>query len=129
MVGEPFPIFLPTFAEKATMSFSNWEELCEHLGRQFGIEVDLNGVLFLVGIRERGLAFQSFTKEEKMNLINLGSCTLYLEMGLTETTGTDEEGWPLFRQKTLAPSIPEGRKHKILQECALRYFQKIYRER
>ena len=63
-----------------------------------------------------------------MNLINLGSCTLYLEMGLTEKTGTDEEGWPLFRQKTLAPAIPEGRKHKVLQECALRYFQKIYRE-
>ncbi len=108
------------------MAFSNWQELCERLGKQFELEVDLNGVLFLVGIRERGLVLQPFSKEEKMSLIRLGSCTLYQEMGLTEKTGTDEEGWPVFRQKSVAPVIPEERKIKILQECALRYFEKIY---
>ena len=59
----------------------NWKNLCEHLTSMFGIDVDLNGVLFLVGIRERGLTFRQFSKEEKLNLINLGSCTLYQEMG------------------------------------------------
>jgi hypothetical protein len=107
------------------MSFSNWNELCLHLGKQFNIDIDLNGVLFLVGIRERGLTLQPFTKDEKMSLIHLGSCTLYLEMGLVEKTGTDAEGWPVFRQKALAPSIPEERKNKVLQDCALRYFGKI----
>jgi len=96
------------------------------LGRQFDIDIDLNGVLFLVGIRERGLTFQPFSKEEKMNLIHLGSCTLYQEMGLTEKKGIDEDGWPIFVQKTLAPTIPEERKHKVLQDCAIRYFEKIY---
>jgi hypothetical protein len=81
-----------------------------------------------VGIRERGQAFQQYSKEEKMNLINLGSCTLYQEMGLVEKTGTDEEGWPLFRQKTLAPTIAEERKNKVLQDCAVRYFKRIYPE-
>lgn len=107
------------------MAFSNWNELCGQLGKQFNIDVDLNGVLFLVGMRERGLSFQAFTKEEKMSLINLGSCTLYQEMGLVERTGTDDEGWPVFRQKALAPSIPEERKNKVLRDCALRYFAKI----
>jgi len=110
------------------MAFSNWNELCEHLGKQIGIEVDLNGVLFLIGIRERGLAFQPFSKEEKMSLINLGSCTLYHEMGLIEKCGTDEEGWSLFKQKALAPVIPEERKYKVLQDCALLYFKRIYPE-
>jgi hypothetical protein len=102
-----------------------WIELCERLSLMFGIHVDLNGVLFLVGIRERGLTFQQFTKEEKLNLINLGSCTLYKEMGLTEITGYDAEGWPLFQQKALSPEIPEERKQKTLQDCALRYFSRI----
>jgi len=103
-----------------------WKDLCEHLSKMFGIETDLNGVLFLVGIRERGLTFQQFTKEEKLNLINLGSCTLYLEMGLIETDGVDNEGWPLFRQKALALVIPEERKIKTLQDCAIRYFKKVF---
>jgi hypothetical protein len=107
------------------MEISNWTELCELLGKQFDLEVDLNGVLFLVGIRERGLTLQPFSKEEKLNLINLGSCTLYLEMGLLEKIGIDAEGWPIFRQKSLAPVIPEERKYKILQDCAVKYFQKV----
>lgn len=103
-----------------------WIELCDRLGEMFGIQVDLNGVLFLVGIRERGLTFHQFTKEEKLNLINLGSCTLYKEMGLTEITGYDADGWPQFRQKALSPEIPEERKQKTLQDCALRYFCKVF---
>jgi len=104
----------------------NWKDLCEHLTGMFGIDVDLNGVLFLVGIRERGLTFQKFSKEEKLNLINLGSCTLYQEMGLLELSGEDDEGWPVFKQKTLAPVIAEELKLKTLQDCAIRYFKKVF---
>jgi len=104
----------------------NWKDLCEHLSGMFGIEVDLNGVLFLVGIRERGLTFQKFTKEEKINLINLGSCTLYKEMGLVELSGVDTQGWPVFHQKALAPVIAEELKIKTLQDCAIRYFAKVF---
>ena len=104
----------------------NWNDLCEALNELFGIDVDLNGVLFLVGMREQGLSFQPFTKEEKVNLINLGSCTLYQEMGLVKRIGTDSEGWPLFHQNSLAPVIPEDRKLKTLQDCAIRYFQKVF---
>jgi hypothetical protein len=103
----------------------NWKDLCEYLTVMFGIDVDLNGVMFLVGIRERGLTFRKFSKEEKLNLINLGSCTLYHEMGLVEITGEDIEGWPLFHQKALAPVIAEELKLKTLQDCAIRYFQKV----
>ena len=102
-----------------------WKELCTQLSGMFNIHVDFNGVLFLVGMRERGLSFQQFTKEEKLNLINLGCCTLYMEMGLTEITGYDAEGWPTFRQRALSPAIPEERKQKTLQDCAIKYFARI----
>lgn len=104
----------------------NWKDLCDHLSKMFGIETDLNGVLFLVGIRERGLTFQQFSKEEKLNLIHLGSCILYREMGLIEMDGVDGEGWPIFHQKAVAPVIPEELKTKTLQDCAIRYFQKVF---
>lgn len=104
----------------------NWDELCDRLSGKFGIEVDLNWVLFLIGIRERGLILQKFPKEEKLSLINLGSCTLYMEMGLVEQTGIDDDGWPVFKQKSLAPKIDEARKKKMLQDCAIKYFNKIF---
>jgi len=107
----------------------SWKDLCDKLGVLLGIDVDLNGVLFLVGIRERGLTFQKFSKEEKLNLINLGCCTLYQEMGLVTSYGIDEDGWPLFHQNSLAPVIPEELKLKTLQDCAVRYFQKVFDNR
>jgi hypothetical protein len=103
----------------------NWPDLCDRLESMFGIKVDLNGVLYLVGIRERGLTFQEYSKEEKYSLINLGSCTLYLEMGLTEITGHDAEGWPVFRQKSVLPEFSEERKNKVLEECAVMYFKRV----
>ena len=118
------------FAKKQTMrKADNWKDLCEKLGVLFGIDVDLNGVLFLVGMRERGLTFQKFSKEEKLNLINLGSCTLYQEMGMITSYGKDEDGWPLFHQNSLAREIPEELKLKTLQDCAIRYFQKIFNDK
>ena len=111
------------------MAIDTWNDLCERLSRMFGIDVDINGVLFLVGIRERGLTFQKFSKEEKLNLINLGSCTLYQEMGLIELNGEDHEGWPVFRQKALAPVIAEELKVKTLQDCAIKYFKKVLDEK
>ncbi len=106
----------------------NWNELCEALNKLFGIEVDLNGVLFLVGIRERGLVFQPFTKEEKLNLINLGSCTLFQEMGLVNLCGEGNDGWPIFHQNAVATQIPEELKIKTLQDCAIRYFRKVFED-
>ena len=104
----------------------NWKDLCEYLSGMFGIDVDLNGVLFLVGIREKGLIFQQFSKEEKLNLINLGSCTFYKELELIELSGEDNVGWPVFRPKALASVIAEELKIKTLQDCAIKYFKKVF---
>jgi len=121
-----FPIFCYLYIKIVIMTFSNWTELCDHLGKQFNIDIDLNGVLYLIGIRERGLTLERFPKDVKMSLIHLGSCTLYQQMGWVDQTGIDEEGWPTFTQKALTQVIPEEKKHKVLQDCALRYFEKIY---
>ncbi len=107
------------------LKIESWKELGQILHARFGVEIDLNGALFLIGIRERGLSFQEFSREEKLNLINLGICILYQEMGLVSPSGTGKDGWPLFHQNALAPIILEDLKIKTLQECAIRYFQKV----
>lgn len=104
----------------------NWNELCDRLSEMFKMEVDLNGVLYLVGVRERGLMLQKFSKFEKWSLINLGSCVLYKEIGMVEELGTDRDGWPIFREKSVLTNWTEERKQKTLQDCALRYFAKVF---
>ena len=38
----------------------------------------------------------NYTKDEKMDLMSLGSCVLLSHRGLLQKSGTDENGWPVF---------------------------------
>ena len=38
---------------------------------------DLNAVLFLVGVQELGKGAKSFSKEEKQDIIHIGTCSIF----------------------------------------------------
>lgn len=73
-----------------------WEGLLLRLSKQFKVTANHEFILFLVGINERGSGFRNYSKEEKMDLMNLGSCVLMEHMGLTRKVGADGQGWPVY---------------------------------
>ncbi len=48
---------------------SKWYRIVFDLKKQFGKKPDMNGILFLIGMRELG-QLREFAKDEKMDLIN-----------------------------------------------------------
>jgi len=66
------------------------------LGRQ-GLP-DMNSILFLIGIQELGRVSDTFTKEEKQDLMHIAVCVLLSEEGYFEFVGMDGDGWPHFKQ-------------------------------
>jgi hypothetical protein len=62
-----------------------------------------------IGIQELGKGMKPYERQEKMDLINLGKCTLLSREGYLQPTGRDEEGWPQFvevkKLKSLTPSL------------------------
>ncbi|MFW5753892.1 MAG: hypothetical protein ACOCV9_03745 [Marinilabiliaceae bacterium] len=92
-----------------TYNEENWDQLVLEVSKRFSVTADFDFMLFLMGVQERGEGMRSYSREEKMDLINLGKCTALARAGYLEENGYDEEGWPLFREKdslkSLTPSL------------------------
>ncbi len=103
---------------------NNWEELLLKISKKFNVLADFNFLLFLIGIQERGQGYQNYSKDEKMDMINLARCKLFEQKGFYKQKGFDEEGWPEFevvkKVEDLLPSEREG----ILKKAMMEYFDK-----
>lgn len=100
-----------------------WEGLCRKISDMFGVEANLNGILFLVGVREKGLVLKHFSKEEKLDLINLGCCRLLSIQNYCFYHGADETGWPVWEKNPELKPLTEEIKIQVLKESAVVYFK------
>jgi len=84
---------------------------------------NLNAVLFLIGIQELGRVKETFTKEEKQDLMHIAVCRLLSEDGYYEFEGRDADGWPHY--KTLRSLDVEGVKtqENFLKRKIVQYFK------
>ena len=55
-----------------------WEVLIEKLSAQFadGDELELDAIIYLVGVQELGQYHKTYEKDEKINLIHIAICRL-----------------------------------------------------
>lgn len=101
-----------------------WLQVQNMIRERFGKMPDLDGVLFLIGINELGRTdLQTFTKEQKQDLMHIAVCTLLVQLGYYSFAGRDADGWPHFHE--LEPMTIADRKGQemLLKECIIRYFE------
>ena len=102
-----------------------WLKLRIKLKEQFGIQPDMDGVLFLIGIQEFGSGKQEFTKEQKQDLMHIAVCSLLAQSGYYVLDGYDEENWPHFTQLKALPDFNMFEQENFLKDHALLYFQQL----
>lgn len=86
---------------------------------------DLKAILFLIGIQEYGRVKESFTKEEKRDLMHVAACSLLEKEGYYTFAGRDEDGWPHW--EIAKPFKVKGIKEQeqILKRNIINYFKKL----
>ncbi len=55
---------------------SEWQQLLNILAEKFGMEPDMQSVLFLIGVQELGMGYKKFKKDEKINVLHIAICTV-----------------------------------------------------
>lgn len=83
---------------------------------------DLNGVLFLIGVQELGKGPQSFTKEQKQDLMHIAICKVLSLSGFYELEGLDEDGWPHWKLVKNLPHFDLLEQEKLLKMHVIDYF-------
>ena len=99
-----------------------WEEVVSKLENRFGEGLDLQAVLFLIGLQELGMGYQKLKKDQKVEVIHVAVCALLSQWGYYEFTGHDGDGWPHWKETIKLPSLNTKQQDKLIREAIVEYF-------
>jgi hypothetical protein len=103
-----------------------WGKLSEIIKERFGRKPDIEGILFLIGVRELGEMPSDFTKEQKVDLMHIATCAVLAKGGYFEVSHLDQEGWPHWNQLKPLPHVDIFSQEVFLKSYIVDYFADIY---
>ncbi|MEX6626944.1 hypothetical protein PG913_11835 [Tenacibaculum pacificus] len=104
-----------------------WDFVIKNLSDQFadGDELNVDAVIYLIGVQELGQGQRLFKKDEKVNLMHIAICKLLEPYGYYEFDFFDEDGWPHYKTLTELPSLKAGEQSVLIKEAIVNYFELI----
>ena len=101
-----------------------WEEVVKKLSAQFtdGDPLDLDGIIYLIGVQELGQLHRAFKQDEKLNLMHIAICRLLEPYGYYTFDYFDEQGWPHYTIKEALPNLKAGEQSILMKDAIVNYF-------
>ena len=103
----------------------SWEEVQHNISKKFGGGETLNvdAIIYLIGIQELGKGYKSFTKDEKLDIMHIAICKLLEPFGFYEFEYFDEDGWPHYKVIDELPNLKPGEQSVLMKEAIVMYFE------
>lgn len=103
-----------------------WRDLVSSLTKRFDSgTLDLNAILFLIGVQELGQHAREFKKDEKVNLMHIAICVVLVPYGYYRELGRDPDGWPHFERVKDLPLLNAAEQERLMKEAVIGYFDTI----
>lgn len=100
-----------------------WAQVMELVKLRFDEKLDEQTILFVIGLQELGLGMRVYKKEEKLDIIHIGICTVLMPFGYYKLIGKDDEGWPHFKNIKKLPNDVSGEfQINYLRKAIINYF-------
>jgi hypothetical protein len=99
-----------------------FQKLKSHLEQTFGGGMDVQSMLFLVGVNELGVGYREFSKSEKTDLLHIAICTLLEPYGYYTFDGRDKDQWPHFTLTKNLPPLNHQQQQHLIKEAMIDYF-------
>lgn len=105
----------------------NYEKLMAILAEKFGDgeQLNLDAVIYLIGVQELGKGAQEFKKDDKVNLMHIAICRLLEPFGYYEFDFYDAEGWPHYKTLEELPPLKSGEQTVLMKEAIVLYFKTL----
>ena len=98
-----------------------FREVVSELEESFGGGMDVQAILFLIGVNELGIGYKDFSKSEKTDLLHVAICTLLEPHGYYEFEGRDKENWPHFKLVKNLPPLEDREQQHLIKEAIIVY--------
>ena len=102
----------------------DWERIVQILSTKFGEgeQLNLDGIIYLIGVQELGQGVKDYEKDEKINLMHIAICRLLEPFGYYEFDFFDNEGWPHYKVLEELPLLKTGEQTVLIKEAIVLYF-------
>ena len=113
-----------TEMSRDTQLKERWEKVVAFLSEKFadGDELDLDAIIYLIGVQELGKINTEFKKDEKVNLMHIAICKLLEPYGYYEFEFFDKDGWPHYKVVKELPTLKAGEQSVLMKEAIVNYF-------
>lgn len=108
---------------------TRWTEVQRKLSNQFadGELMDLDAILYIIGVQELGQLHRKFKKDHKLDLMHIAICRVLEPYGYYEFDFYDDDGWPHYKFLEKLPSLKAGEQSVLMKEAIVQYFmEKTY---
>jgi hypothetical protein len=118
---------MKTIQKNSTSLKDQWNYLVEKLTQQFsdGDVLNLDSIIYLIGVQELGQGKKAFKKDEKINLMHIAICKLLEPYGYYEFDFFDKDGWPHYKIVTDLPNLKPGEQAVLIKEAIIHYFEDL----
>ncbi|WP_204344700.1 hypothetical protein [Psychroserpens algicola] len=101
-----------------------WEQIVKKLSERFsdGDPLDLDAIIYLIGVQELGQLDRKFKKDHKLDLMHIAICKLLTPYGYYEFDFVDDEGWPHYKVKEALPPLKAGEQSVLMKDAIVNYF-------
>ena len=98
-----------------------WGRLIVRLEKQFDSEINLKGVLYLIGVQELNFGSYKFDRNEKLNVLHVAVCKILVPFGYYIFSGVDEDGWPHYKELRVLKNLSEERQEALIKQAIIKY--------
>ena len=105
------------------MDTPEFQAVLKRLSSQFGEDIDIQAILFLIGLQELGQGKRKLSKNEKLDILHIAICTLLTPYGYYEYKGIDDEGWPHWQVNEKLPPLKPLQQETLIKEAIIDYFK------
>jgi len=104
-----------------------WKKLILKLSGDFSENevIDMQSIIFLIGVQELGDVKANFSKNKKLDLMHIGVCALLSDYGYYAFDYIDNDGWPHYKLIESLPNLKPGEQTILMKEAIVNYFLKI----
>jgi hypothetical protein len=101
----------------------NWDILANKINKRFDDTLDVESVLFVIGIQELGQVIDKFTKDQKLEVIHVAVCVILEPFGFYEFEGRDKDAWPHWKVVKELPRLDNNQQEQLIKEGILEYMK------
>lgn len=101
-----------------------WDAVIDKLSSKFadGEKMDLDSIIYLIGLQELGQLHRVFKKDEKINLMHIAICRLLEPFGYYQFDFEDPDGWPHYKILEPLPTLKAGEQQILMKDAIVQYF-------